>query len=102
MADKNNRPFGKENPNYPYFICARDLIEGELLKNSESWNDVIQVEHKSNQLAFKRFDDYVDNNWLDYCFYDDWNGTSHMIPSFSVRTHNHQYISSGNGNIVVM
>ena len=103
MADKNNRPFGEKNPSYPHFICARDLIEMEMLGNSESWDDVVQIEHKSNQRAFKRFDDYVDANWLDFLFYDEpWNGTSHMMASFSVITHDHQYISSGNGNIVVM
>ena len=102
MADKNNRPFGEKNLSYPYMICARDLIEREMLGNGESWDDVIQVKHKSNQLAFERFDDYVDGNWLDFIFLDEPNGTSCMMPSFSVRTHDHQYISSGNGNIVVM
>ena len=103
MVDKNKRAFGQKNPSYPHFISARDLIEGELLKNGESWDDVVQVEHTSNHLAFKRFDDYRDEDWLNFLFYDEpLNGTSHMMPAFSVRTHDHQYISSGSGEIVVM
>ena len=103
ITDKNKRPFGEKNPSYPHLICARDLIEIEMLGNSESWDDVVQIEHKSNQRAFKRFDDYIDANWLDFLFYDEpWNGTSHMMASFSIRTHHHQYISSGNANIIVM
>lgn len=97
------REFGTKNPSYPHFVCLRDIIESEMEKRNETWENVRTIHFRSHPGAFKRFDNYTNELWLDYLFYSDgWKGTTELMPEFLIVTEGYHYFGKNGEDITVI